>query len=149
MSDAFDILDGNIDDLMDWSGFQPILGGKHRVKLSCSIDGEGKTSRARVSMELLETLELANSEETAQEPGHKSSTMYNMYKKADGSPNQIGQGQLKQILKALRPTFGGDTPREILANSEGAECIVVLKVRVDRNDADNKSNEIKSIEVAA
>lgn len=149
MSDAFDILDGNVDDLLDWSGFQPINGGKHRVKLSCTIDGEGKESRARISMELLETLELTNQDEGVQEPGHKSSTMYNMYSKKDGKPNQIGQGQLKSILQALRPTFGGDTPREILANSEGAEVIVVLKVRKNKDDPDQKSNEIKSIEVAA
>ena len=45
----------------------------------------------------------------------------------------------------LAPTFGGDTTREVIENSQGAEVVATLKVRASKNDPDSKFNEIKAL----
>ncbi|MND61131.1 hypothetical protein D3C80_523790 [compost metagenome] len=62
-------------------------------------------------------------------------------------PNKVGQGQLKEILAVLAATFGGASPREIMANSEGANVAVTLKVRASKDDPDVKFNTLKAIAI--
>lgn len=140
-----DILDMNIDDLADFVGFLPIPAGRARIVLTSKIDDSDKAKpMVRLEMELKEMLEASNAADVIPEVGHKSSVSF-FLKKKDGKANEMAVGQLKAILKVLQPVFGGDSARQILENSGGAECDVVLKVKVNKEDPDQKFNIIKSI----
>jgi hypothetical protein len=104
-------------------------------------------------MTVVETLEMANSSEPEPEPGKTSNMRFVLCMKdgspviseKTGKPNTFGQGQLKEVLLALQPTFGGGSLQEVMDNSEGAEVIATLKVRPSKNDPDSKFNEIKAL----
>jgi hypothetical protein len=68
-----------------------------------------------------------------------------LLKKDDGTPNKMGQGQLKEIVVALREVHGGDTIAQTMENSDGAEVVVTLKIRASKNDPDQKFNYIKTM----
>ena len=152
-NDNFDILDATPEDLLIFEGFQPINAGHVKVSLKPEIDKDSNGRPAvRLTLTLLEFIAPANPEEKLVEQGHKTTIFYSLYKK-DGKPNQVGQGQLRQVVEVLRPVFGqeGSTNREILEASAGAEMECVLKVRVNKDDPDMKSNTIKdgSLKLAA
>ena len=46
-----------------------------------------------------------------------------MFKKADGTANDIGQGQFKNIMKSLAEHFGAKSPRELMNTAVGTSTI--------------------------
>ncbi len=142
-ADNFDILDASVEDLLIFEGFKPINAGTHRLRIKNEIFKDKQQRDAvRTTLELLEIIELADTTETPVELGHKTTISYSLYTK-EGKPNQIGQGQLRDLLEVLKPVFGGANNRELIENSNGAEIIATLKVRTNKQDPDQKSNEIK------
>lgn len=151
MSDIFDLLDESLDNLADLEKFEPLPAGSHSVSLGFKEENNNNLPTIRVEMTVVETLELANSTDVMPEPGKKVSIMY-MLKYKDKQtqeivPNKVGQGQLKEILNVLKETFGGNSPREIMAASEGANVAVTLKVRASKDDPDMKFNTVKAIAI--
>lgn len=151
MSDIFDLLDESLDNLADLEKFEPLPAGSHSVNLSFKEENNNNMPAVRVEMTLVETLELANSNEAMPEPGKKVGILY-MLKYKDKQtqeivPNKVGQGQLKEILNVLKEEFGGASPREIMAASEGANVAVTLKVRPMKDDPDVKFNTVKAIAI--
>lgn len=149
----FDILDATPEDLLIFEGFKPINAGHVKFSLATEIKKD-KSNRDAVhlTLTLLEIIAPADPSEVLVEPGHKTTIFYSLYTK-EGKANQMGQGQLRELLEVLRPVFGseGATNREIIEASNGAELEAVLKVRVNKDDPDQKSNTIKqgSIKIAA
>lgn len=145
MSDVnFDLLDGSIDELADLEAFSPIPAGTHKVSIKWDTKAINEKPAVTMKMTVLETIEMASSTEEPPEAG-KEADMAFILTKDDGEPNTMGQGQLKEILSTLRETFGGDTGRETMEASDGAEVMVTLKVRASKNDPDQKFNGIKKL----
>lgn len=151
MSDIFDLLDESLDNLADLEKFEPLPAGSHSVNLSFKEESNNNLPAVRVEMTIVETLELANSTDVMPEPGKKVGILY-MLKYKDKQtqeivPNKVGQGQLKEILNVLKERFGGISPRDIMAASEGANVAVTLKVRPMKDDPDVKFNTVKAIAI--
>ena len=148
MSDVnFDLLDSSVEDLAELEGFAPIPAGTHRLAIGWETkDINGKPS-VILKMEVLETLEMANVAEEAPEAGKKADVAF-MLLKDNGEPNTMGQGQLRSVIESLKETFEGSTTRETMEASEGAEVIATLKIRANKNDPDQKFNNIVTLAVA-
>ena len=74
--------------------------------------------------------------------------MFFNLKKKDGTANEYAQGALKEIVKALQPTFGGATTSEVLEAAKDAEVAVVTKIRVGKGEYEGKDNiDIVKVEV--
>lgn len=153
MSESFNLLDSSIDELADLEKFTPIPAGTHKLMFNWSKPDDDERVIVALKMTVVETLEMANSSEPAPEPGKTSNMRFALCMK-DGSPlisektgkaNTFGQGQLKEILLALQPTFGGATLQEVMDNSEGAEVVATLTVRTNPKDPDQKNNNIKAL----
>ena len=152
MSDNFSLLDDSIDALADLEKFTPIPAGSHKVRINWSEPEHEEQVIVALKLTVLETLEMANSSEPVCEPGKTANIRFPICMK-DGSPliaasgkvNSFGQGQLKEVIVALQPYFSGNTTREVMANSEGAEVIMTLKVRASSKDPEQKFNEIKAV----
>ena len=148
MSDVnFDLLDSSVEDLAELEGFAPIPAGTHRLAIGWETkDINGKPS-VILKLEVLETLEMANTNEEPPAAGKKSDVAF-MLLKDDGEANTMGQGQLRAVIESLVESFGGDTTRETMEASEGAEVIATLKIRANKNDPDQKFNNIVTLAVA-
>jgi hypothetical protein len=152
MTDFFNLLDSSVDDLADLEKFTPIPAGSHRLRLEWSFPEHDTDVVVQLKLTVVETLEMANSAEETPEPGKTGNIRFALQKKdgtplldKNGKPNTFGQGQLKEVIAVLQPTFGGATVREVIDASQGAEVVCTLKVRASKNDPDAKFNEIKAL----
>lgn len=147
MSDVnFDLLDNSIDELADLESFSPIPAGTHRLAIGWETKEINNKPGVVMKMTVLETIEMSDSSAEPPEAGKKADILF-LLQKEDGTPNTIGQGQLKEIISVLREKFGGDNVREVMDNTDGAEVIATLKVRANKNDPDQKFNQVKAIAV--
>ena len=117
------LLDGTLDDLADVPGFQTFPAGAHKVTLHWE-QVKGKPAYS-AKLTAIETIELNNAEDTPLVPGTMSSVMYML-------DNEYGQSAFRKIIAALAEHFGAGTNREIIEKSNGAEVIVVTKVRQNK-----------------
>ena len=145
MSDVnFDLLDNTIDNLAELEAFEPIPAGTHRVIISWDTKDIGGAPVVVLGMEVVETIEMADLSQEAPAPGKKGDILF-FLTKADGEPNTFGQGQLRETIETLAPTFGGESPRDVMDNSQSAEVAVTLSVSIDKKDPDKKYNRLKSL----
>jgi hypothetical protein len=133
-NDLDSLLDGTLDDLADMPAFKAFPAGAHRA----TIKWEMKEVNGQVCPDLgitaIETMELAAAEGAGPVAvGDKTNILY-MFKKKDGTANEIGQGQFKEIMKSLAATYGAKSPRILMEESNNAECLIVTKVRTDKRD---------------
>lgn len=151
MTDIFDLLDESLDNLADLEKFEPFPAGSHSVALGFKEETINNLPAIRMNLTMVESLELANSTDVMPEPGKQVGILYTLKYKDKNTqeivPNKVGQGQLKEILSILKETFGGSSPREIMAASEGANVAVTLKVRASKDDADLKFNTVKAVAI--
>jgi len=145
-TDNFDIdamLDGTLDDLADLPEFKPYPAGTHAVVLTI-VDKTAAKNRVNnhpgfeVKMKAVETLELANSDETPLVAGAETSVLYLL-------DNPIGQGSFKKLLASAAEHFGAKSNRELMADSEGAEALVTTGHRKDNNDKDKKYTTLEKL----
>ena len=147
MSDVnFDLLDISVDELADLEAFSPIPAGTYRLAISWEKKAINDKPAVTLKLKVLEVFELASHSETPPDAGKTSDVAF-ILSKDDGTPNTIGQGQLKEVIKVLQETFGGSTASEIMEATEGAEVIGTLKVRASKADKDQKYNSIAKISV--
>lgn len=152
MTDILNLLDSTIDELADLEKFSPIPAGTHKLRLQWSYPEHETQVVVQLKLEVVETLEMANSSEPVPEPGKSANIRFPLQNKdgtpiiaKSGKPNTFGQGQLKEVVAVLAPHFGGGTLREVIDNSQGAEVVATLKTRAMKDDPDSKFNEIKAI----
>lgn len=151
--DILNLLDSSVEELADLEKFTPIPAGSHRVRLDWSFPEHETDVVVQLKLTVVETLEMASSAEQAPEPGKSGNIRFPLQRKdgtpiisqKSGKPMTMGQGQLKEVIAVLQPTFGGSTVKEVIDNSQGAEVVATLKVRKNPNDPDQQFNEIKAI----
>lgn len=126
------ILDSTLDDLADLPEFKPFPAGAHR----CIFNWESKTINNKPCVELkfvaIETIESSDPQEAVVNEGQTTNILL-MLRNNDGGKNEISEGQLKLVVAALKPTFGGDTNGQTLEAARGAEVLLVSKVRVNKS----------------
>lgn len=136
------LLDSTLDDLNDLPEYKVFPPGAHR----CTIAWEEKEINKHPAIELrltaIATEELADPTETPLSEGDESSVAFML-------DNEFGVGNFKAVLKPLAAHFGleGATNREIVEASQGAEVLVVTKLRADKNDPEKKYLSIKNLAV--
>lgn len=152
MTDILNLLDSSVEELADLERFTPIPAGTHKLRLQWSFPEHDTQVVVQLKLEVVETLEMANSSEPAPEPGKSGNIRFPLQNKdgspimsKSGKPMTMGQGQLKEVVAVLAPHFGGGTLREVIDNSQGAEVVATLKVRKSSLDPDMMFNEIKAI----
>ena len=132
--DNFDIdamLDGTLDDLADLPEFKPYPAGTHAVILTI-VDKTAEKDRVNkhpgfeVKMKAVETLELANSDDTPLAAGAETSVLYLL-------DNPIGQGSFKKLLASAAEHFGAKSNRELIADLNGATVAVVTRQRQNKD----------------
>ncbi len=121
------LLDGTLDDLADAPEFKPFPAGTHKVLLSIVQKQIGTHPAFEAGMKAIETIELSNP--AADQPlvaGSESSVAFMM-------DNEMGQGNFKKILKSLADHFGAKSNRELIADAQNLEVVVVTKVRMNKD----------------
>lgn len=146
--DNFDVdalLDGTLDDLADMPEFKPFPVGTHAVTLKI-IDKTAAKDRVNghpgfeIKMVAVETLELANSDDTPLVAGAETSVLYLL-------DNEMGQGSFKKILASAAEHFGAKSNRELIADLQGATVAVVTKQRQNK-DKTQTYTDIVELKVA-
>lgn len=136
------ILDGTLDDLADLPEFKPFPAGTHKAVLTMEQKVVNKHPAIEVKLKALETIELpAGSEAEPVSVGQEGTVLYML-------DNELGQGKFKKLLKQLAEHYGeGKTNREIMAESQNAEVLVVTTLRANK-DKTKMYMDIDSIVVA-
>lgn len=135
-ADLDSILDATLDDLADMPEFKPFPAGTHRVTMEWSIKEINKQSCPELKLTIVETVELSNPDDVPGKAGDNTSLAY-IFKKKDGTKNEIAEGQFKQVMQGLAESYGSKSPRELMAESQKAEVLVTTKVRTDKKDSNN------------
>ena len=130
------LLDATLDDLADTPSIQLFPNGAHKVKVGFKIDD--KKAAVQVQFTYVEPMEIDPSDNPPA-PGDKNG-LYLGLKKKDGAANEYSQGTLKMIAQSLQETFPGNSTREILEAAEGAEVMIVTKIRLGKGEYEGKDN---------
>lgn len=133
MNDIDALLDGTLDDLADMPEFKPFSAGTHRCTINFELKEVNKNPTPVMNIVAIETVELSNPEDAPVVKGDKTNIMYS-FKKKDGTLNEIGQGQFKEIMKSLAVHYGTKSNRELMTECKGAEVLLTTKVRADKRD---------------
>jgi hypothetical protein len=146
--DAFDnidnILDATLDDLADAPSTEIFPEGAHKVSFSSKIDN--KKLQVQITFTYIEPLEISDPTAVPPALGDKNFLFISL-KKKDGTANEIGQGELKNVVKALSERFPGNSTREILEAAEKAEVAVVTKVKKGNEQYPDDKLRLVSLEV--
>lgn len=132
------LLDGTLDDLADAPTFKPFPAGAHMVAISWVTDQPiNDIPTVKLKLKHISTEEQVNTEDVAAVAGDETEVAF-MLNKADGTANELAQGQMKEILASIKT--GLDIPsatnREVMAASNGLEVLVVTTVRKSVNKTD-------------
>jgi hypothetical protein len=145
MSEVDDLLDGTLDDIDDLPEFKPYAPGANRVLASWSIEQiEGHGSCPKLSFKALENIEYANPQDATDNPvneGDEASSLFML-------DNEFGAGKFKKVMAMMQEGTGmAGSNRELIAEMQGVECILISSVKQDKTDADRQFMEIKQISV--
>jgi hypothetical protein len=125
------LLDGTLDDLADMPEFRPYPVGTHRVNATLVNKTEKKNwvnghPGYELKMKAIETIELANTEDTPLQQGAETGVLYLL-------DNEMGQGSFKKILASVAEKLGPASNRELAAQVVNLECLVVTKQRQNKD----------------
>ena len=129
--DIDSLLDGTLDDLADMPSFKPFTPGTHKILLKLEIKKIGDNQAVEVGMKHIETMEQADPAAEPTTPGDETSVLM-FLKHPSIQAVELGQGQFKEIMKAAAEKFGAKTNRELIADCNGAEAIVITGLREDK-----------------
>ena len=135
------LLDGTLDDLADMPEFKPFPPGAHKVTIVSwtqkSLDDKKDASKKNVMMEMkikaIETVESATGSDEVASPGQEENLSFFLVHHSSPQAMELGQGQFKEIMKALAANFGAKSNRELMADSTGAEVLVTTGLRKDKS----------------
>ena len=133
------LLDGTLDDLADIPEFRPFPPGAHKVKFTWEQKEVNKHPAIEVKLTAVETVELAkpaDEENKALVGGETGSVLYML-------DNEIGQGKFKELLKSLAAHYGAKTTRELLADAQGSEVLVVTDLRSNKEKTKSYMDIVK------
>ena len=132
--DAMDnLLDGTLDDLSDMPEFKPYPAGVHKCYISFESKEINKFPAVEVSLKAIETVELSagDSEGPLAEGAVTSSAFF--LKHSNSEVAKLGQGKLKEILKALQPSYpSAVSMRELMKEASGSVVMVATGQRPNK-----------------
>lgn len=148
MSDNFDLLDATLDDLADLPQQSPFPAGCHVATMFISLPTPkpGKKQGVMVKFKYKESKELTDVTAVPPNPGDEALMFISLYKK-DGTTNDIGQGQLKMLLKPLADAGLSGSPRELIEAAKPGIDVVIVNTVGEYNG--NPQMNLKKIEVVA
>lgn len=120
-----DLLDMSLDDLADLPEFKLLPVGAHVCTMELASKVVNDKPSIELKLKLIETKELANPAEEPCEVGTESSQLFDM-------TNEFGQGKFKNLAKPLAIHFGVTKTSELIEQSKGAEVLVVVKHRQNK-----------------
>ena len=127
--DINSILDGTLDDLADMPEFKPFPAGTHRCQIHFEQKVINKFPGMEITLKGLETLELPSGSDAAPiTPGQETSIFY-FFDHDQAIVAELGQGKFKEIMKILADHFGPKSNRELIAEMQDGEVIVVTDLR--------------------
>jgi len=137
-----DLLDGTLDDLADVPEFKPFAAGAHKLRLFFDATKKINDMPAiEVKLVHVETVELANPEDTPPNPGDSTNVIYILKKKDDKGNtvrNELAEGQFKALLATLAPAFPeATTNRAIMEAAQGYEVLAATSIRENKKDKNN------------
>lgn len=125
------LLDGTLDDLADLPEFKPFPAGTHKCTLKLEVKKIKNDTAVEVGLTAIETVELADSSQTPLAAGDSTNVLY-FLTHSNPKVAEIGQGQFKELMKSLAEHFGAKSNRELMADGNGAEVLVVTKQRANK-----------------
>ena len=141
------LLDGTLDDLADIPEFKAWPNGAHRANIKWDIKEIGNQHCPVLDMIAIETMELTDAVNDQPLVAGTTTNIAFMFKTKEGKPNEIGQGQFKEVMKSLAAHFGEKSNRELMEESNGCEVLVVTKVRKDKNNPDKTYTSLENLQV--
>lgn len=125
---SFDnILDATLDDLADLPQVKPFPAGVHKASMVITLPPvkPGKKQQVMVKFKHQAVVEQVDPNREAPSPDDEAMMFIHIYGK-DGGPNEIGQGQLKMLLKPMQEAgLTGNTRELIEATKSGLDVIIV------------------------
>lgn len=146
-----DLLDMTLDDLADMPEFKPFPIGGYILALEFSEKKINDIDSVELKLTVVEIAELNNPEDVPPKAGDSTNVLFMLKKKDDNGKlvkNELGQGQLKEILKVLAPAFpDAKTPREIMNAAKGFNVMGITNIRENKKDKNNIKyyTELKTI----
>lgn len=140
MSDLDNLLDSTLDDLEDLPSFAPFSAGAHKVLATFGTKEINGKSAVTLDFKMIESLELANPQDTMPKEGDSAGTMFML-------DNEFGRGNLKKAAAPFAEMVGSSGLRAIVEGVQDVECVVITSLRKDKNDPDKKYLQIKEIQV--
>jgi len=134
------LLDATLDDLEDLPEFTPFKPGAHKVTATFEEKEINDKQSVELSFVLIETLELADSQEEKDAPGHTSSIAFML-------GNEYARGNLKKCAMPFGEALGLSTIRQIVEGVKDVECLILTTTRKDKTDPDRLYLQIKEIQV--
>lgn len=120
------ILAVSLDDLPDLPEFKVYPAGAHRVTISWEKKQIGEHPAVELKTKMIETVELTDpAKDTPVDAGTESSVAYML-------DNEFGLGKFKEIMKPLAVHYGTTDLSKILEESNNAECLIVTKLRPNK-----------------
>lgn len=140
------LLDGTLDDLADMPEFKPFPVGLHKCIINLEPKVVDKQHAVEVKLTAVETVELpAGSEEQPLQTGDNTNILYFLTHK-DVKVAEMGQGGFKEIMKVAAEKFGVKPNRELMADLNGCEVLVVTTQRSNK-DRTQKYTKLDSIQI--
>jgi hypothetical protein len=122
------LVDEMLDDLADLPSSKPFPTGAHAAKMFLSRQKD-KTSTIIAKFKHTAVMELTNATDVAPNPGDEA-TIFIHTKKKDKTPNEFGQGQLKQLITPIAERIGAKSVNECLeATKDGIDVAIVTGIK--------------------
>lgn len=124
------LLDGTLDDLADMPEFKPFPIGVHHIiaslvdKASDKKNWVGGHPCFELKMKLVETLEAADPEKVGK-AGDETNVLFMM-------DNDMGQGQFKNLMKAVATKFGSAPLRQLIEQVKNIDMAVTTTIRQNK-----------------
>ncbi len=137
------LLDATLDDLADLPEFKPFPAGAHRVTIILESKEVNKKPCVEMKMRAIETVDLAEPQSETNVPlvaGTESGVLFVL-------DNDIGQGKFKEIMKVLAAKFGTSKVRDTMESAKNAECLVITKLRTNKEDKSIVYTDVVKLEV--
>jgi hypothetical protein len=149
----FDPMSADLDQLCDAPSFDAFSNGVHKCRVNWEVKPQegDKPGCTILKLECLEALQEGENEPgtAITKPGDKTS-IYFYFKSKEGKWNEFTIGDFKVVTTGLKEAgIAGNTGAEIMANSEGAEVVVVTKRREQRDKVSKKPNGTYNTRVEA
>lgn len=134
------LLDQNLDDIADLPEFKPFPAGAHRATVAFESKAIGEHPALVMKLTAIETVELADPAGTPTAAGDTTDVSFML-------DNEFGLGKMKEVMKPLSAHFATVKVSETTAAAQGAEVLVVTKVRENKKAPGTFYTDIVSLSV--